>query len=78
MSDVHQLDIFSTPRKRTQADQILDTIKRQPGVANHELAHISLKYSSRIAELRRDGYNIIAKREWRQGRATGTYRYWLV
>lgn len=37
-----------------------------------------LKYSSRISELRQDGHNIIAEREWINGRATGVFRYFLI
>lgn len=62
----------------TQAQQILNQIKIQPGVTNWQLAQIALKYSSRISELRKSGHNIRAERLRVNGRATGTYKYYLI
>jgi hypothetical protein len=64
----------------TQSVRILRAIKKsgRKGIENFKLATYSLKYSSRIAELRQDGYNIVAERQWLNGRATGTWRYYLI
>lgn len=64
-------------RTATQAEQILQAIQQKPGVTNWELVQLSLKYSSRISELRRDGYDIRAKRVYMNGKATGVFRYYL-
>lgn len=63
----------------SQSTRIYRLIKKQngKGTANHELARISLKYSSRIDNLRKDGHNISAERVYRNGRATGTWLYFL-
>lgn len=61
----------------TQTDKVLKLIKNNPGITNYQLAQTALKYSSRIAELRQDGYLIRAERVWKDGKATGTYRYFL-
>lgn len=61
---------------KTQTEQVLEAIRTKRGVTNYELAAISLKYSSRISELRKDGYDIRAERVWKDGRATGTFRYY--
>lgn len=38
-----------------------------------------LKYSSRISELRKDGYNIYCERDrLKNGRATNVFRYFLI
>lgn len=64
----------------TQSTKIVKLLKRRPikGATNWELSQISLKYSSRIAELRQDGVNIIAVRQFLpNGRATNTWRYFI-
>jgi hypothetical protein len=61
----------------SQADRVLKLIKRSPGITNYQLAQTALKYSSRISELRQDGYGIRAVRVWKDGKATGTFRYYL-
>lgn len=63
----------------SQATKIYRTIKKRNrwGVPNYDLARISLKYSSRIAELRKDGHNITAVRQYKDGRATGTWLYYV-
>lgn len=65
--------------KNNQATQILRLIKDSGdrGVENYKLSDISLKYSSRISELRKDGYDIRARRIWRDGKASGTFVYYL-
>lgn len=61
----------------TQTDKVLKQIQKHPGITNYQLAQTALKYSSRISDLRRDGYLIRAERVWKDGKATGTYRYYL-
>jgi hypothetical protein len=62
----------------SQTAQILHALERaKNGVANHELAHISLRYGARLNDLRRQGYNIICIRQFIKGKATGTYKYYL-
>jgi len=63
----------------SQSSRIIKVLTNaKNGVSNYILAGISLKYSSRIAELRHDGYNIIAIRQYLpNGRATGTWKYYL-
>lgn len=65
--------------KNNQANQILRLIRDSGdrGVENYKLADISLKYSSRISELRKEGYDVRAKRIWRDGKASGTFVYYL-
>lgn len=49
------------------------------GVPNYRFIDMRiLKYSSRIAELRQEGYNIIAERQRSNGRATGVWNYFLI
>lgn len=64
----------------SQGSRIIKKLKQMKlyGVPNYTLSRIALKYSSRIAELRQDGYNILALREYHHGRATGTWRYHLI
>ena len=64
----------------SQSAKILKLIKKRNryGTPNHELARISLKYSSRIAELRKEGHPIIAERVYNGTRATGTWLYRIV
>lgn len=63
----------------TQATQIYRLIKNNnaAGTPNYKLAQLSLKYSSRISELRRDGHDIYCERVFKNGRATSTYLYYL-
>jgi len=63
----------------SQSSRILKALREtKNGVSNFVLSSISLKYSSRISELRRDGHNIIAIRQYLpNGRATGTWKYYL-
>lgn len=54
-------------RLRNQCERILDRL-RQGMVSNHELAEIALKYSSRISELRKQGWTIrVCARDWKSG-----------
>lgn len=73
------LKLVRPKSKLDQATRILRAIKKSGsrGVANYELSRISLKYSSRITELRKDGHNIYAERQVVNGRCTGTWKYYL-
>lgn len=57
-----------------QAAAILALLKerRSVGAMNHELAEISLKYTSRISDLRAQGYKVLCERQ-----AGRTFRYRL-
>lgn len=65
--------------KINQASEILSLIRQnnQVGTENWKLAEISLKYSSRISELRAKGYDIYSVRQKREGKATGTWKYYI-
>lgn len=75
------MGIFTKKAPISQSDKILKKIRKSGGfgVPNYELSKISLKYSSRIAELRKDGYCINATRViLPNGRCSGVWRYTLV
>lgn len=59
--------------------QILRAIKDsgQHGVENWKLSQITLGYRGRITELRHDGYDIRPRRIYKQGKASGTYVYYI-
>ena len=60
----------------TQEGRILAMIKRPGGAYNFELSRFALKYTSVISELRKDGYDIVADRQYlKNGRASNTWRY---
>ena len=65
----------------SQTSAILKLLRKagNKGVPNYAFpAHRILKYSSRISELRQDGYNIYCERVvLPNGRSTNTYRYYL-
>ncbi len=61
----------------SQAIRILDKIRGSNGVENWQLSEIALKYTSCISALRKRGYNIVAERVYHNGKATGTYKYYL-
>lgn len=64
----------------SQTSTILKLLRKagNKGVANHIFpANKILKYSSRITELREQGYNIYCERQYYKGRATGVYLYYL-
>lgn len=48
-------------RLDAQSDQILALLMRRPAT-NAELSEIALKYTSRVSDLRKRGYNIKCKR----------------
>lgn len=59
--------------------KVLALIKRPRGAFNFELSRISLKYTSTISELRKDGHEIIAERQYNtNGKASDTWRYYLI
>jgi hypothetical protein len=65
----------------TQGSRVLKAIKSSGnrGVENWKLSRLALKYTSVISELRKDGHNIIAERQYlKNGRASNTYRYFLI
>lgn len=74
--------LFSKAKPQTQSQRIFNAIKHSRhinGVSNWELSRIALNYTMRISELRVDGYNIMAVREYLpNGRATNTFRYHLI
>lgn len=60
----------------TQEGKILALIERPGGAYNFELSRYALKYTSVISELRKDGYDIVADRQYlKNGRASNTWRY---
>ena len=62
----------------TQEGKILAMIKRPCGAYNFELSRYALKYTSVISELRKDGHDIVADRQYlKNGRASNTWRYRL-
>ncbi len=63
----------------TQHGKILRVLKQNPkGTPNYKFTdmHI-LDYTARISELRKDGHNIYCERVKRDGKATGTFLYFL-
>lgn len=62
----------------TKHGRILAMIQRPGGAYNFELSRFALKYTGIISELRKDGYNIVADRQYlKNGRASNTWRYRL-
>ena len=63
----------------SQCSKILKMLKAHPdGVANYKFPQAGiLKYSSRITDLRHDGHEIMAERQFIKGRATGVWLYRL-
>lgn len=63
----------------TQEGKVLNLIRRSTGAYNFELSRVALKYTSVISELRKDGHNIIAERQYlKNGKASNTFRYYLI
>lgn len=63
----------------TQCSKILKELKNNPdGVENYKFPRWGiLKYSSRITELRKEGHEVVAERQYVNGRATGVWLYRL-
>jgi hypothetical protein len=66
----------------SQCGRLLKELKKHKiwGITNHFIAnrlHI-LRYSARIGDLRNEGYNIYAERQYFRGKATGTWKYYLI
>lgn len=60
----------------TQAGKILNAIKQPGGAYNWQLSRIALKYTSVISDLRKDGHDIEAIRQYnKKGKATDTWLY---
>ena len=66
----------------SQEERLLRLLRKagSRGVENHEFPkHRILRYSARIGDLRKDGYNIYCERQrLPNGRATSTYKYYLI
>lgn len=60
-------------KKVSQTTKILRLLKSKRTVTNVELNRICFRYTARIHELRKDGYNI-----QRQYEKPGVFKYWLV
>jgi hypothetical protein len=64
----------------SQEQTIINMLRKagNKGVENFKFPqrHI-LKYSSRISDLRNDGVNIYCERQYRKGRATGVWKYYI-
>lgn len=60
----------------TQEGKILELIKRPGGAYNFELSRYALKYTSVISELRKDGHEIVAERQYlKNGKPSNTWLY---
>ena len=60
----------------SQAGKILNAIKQPTGAYNWQLSRIALKYTSVISDLRKDGHDIEAIRQYnKKGKATDTWLY---
>jgi hypothetical protein len=63
----------------TQHGKVLAAIRRPGGAYNFELSRIALKYTSVISDLRQEGHDIVADRQYnKKGKPTNTWRYRLV
>lgn len=65
--------------KLSQATKIYRLIRSQNkhGTPNYQLARVCLNYTMRVSELRKDGHNVQAERQYKNGRATGVWLYFL-
>lgn len=69
--------LFAT--KEPAEKRILREIKKNPGITSRELSvKVTHKFSARISDLRKKGYDIRPKRVWRNGKKTGFYGYYLL
>lgn len=68
----HSIPPADRTRLAGQAKEIFNRLRQGPAT-NADLAAISLKYTSRISDLRREGHDIQAKRI-----SGGTFEYRLV
>lgn len=75
----HPLPPREKPAKGvTQEGRVLAMIQRPGGAYNFELSRFALKYTSVISELRKDGHDIVAERQYlKNGKASNTFRYRL-
>jgi len=67
-----QVELIETPRLRGQNAAILERLQQGPAT-NRELSGLSLKYTSRISDLRAAGYTV----DCSQDKATGLNVYTL-
>jgi len=77
IGDIHSLPPRPAKLKGvTQAGKILNAIKQPGGAYNWQLSRIALKYTSVISDLRKDGHDIEAVRQYnKKGKATDTWLY---
>lgn len=52
-------------------------MQRPQGATNYELSHVSLNYTRRISDMRRDGEKIKTVRQYSNGRALNTFKYYI-
>lgn len=65
-------------KKLSKLQQILKLLKQTGGATNFELSRISLNYTRRISDLRRNGHKILAIRQvHHDGSMANTWRYYL-
>lgn len=65
----------------SQTSRLLKVLKanKKHGVANYRFPQMGiLRYSARLADLRKEGYSIVAERVYANGRWTGVWNYRLI
>ena len=65
----------------SQSTKLLNMLRKsgKHGIENYKFPQQGiLRYSARIADLRAEGFNIYCERLVIKGRATGTYKYFLI
>lgn len=65
----------------SQCSRLLKVLKanKKHGVANYRFPQMGvLRYSARIADLRKEGFEIVAERVYAHGRWTGVWTYRLI
>lgn len=75
---LHKIPVIDNKKLKhlSQESKILALIKRPGGAYNFELSRFALKYTSVISNLRKDGHNILAIRQYlKKGRASNTWLY---
>lgn len=74
------IDPVKEAKPISQSEKIIKLLRQagSKGVANYKFPEARiLRYSSRIRELRQDGFNIYCERQSINGRATGVWMYYL-
>lgn len=65
-------------KKLSKPARILKLLKQTEGATNFDLSRISLNYTRRISDLRRNGHKILAVRQVaHDGSMSNTWRYYL-